>query len=464
MTEPAGDALITYAGTSTTADFDFDYCLQAKSHMVAYVLSSTGVQTDLTLTTHYTIPDSDINQIDGGTLTLVNSSSFPWMSSSTLVTGYTLVMKRVVPLSQSLNISTNSTTTPRSVEATLDKLVMIDQQQQRVLDRVITAPDTDDAETLVLPSATARANTILAFDADGEPTTAVLTSVGASITAQYVTLATDSSLTNERVLTGTANQITVTDNGAGGTVVISLPASITVTTANATTVAATTGNITTVNATTVAATAVTGTHVDTTSYIKTTPGAAPSLANGQQWSDSTQIAPAHRTGGMTEYGVRCIYSQDFVTVANTNTITTLMTTPHFGTNTIAANYLTAGKVLRVRAFGTYAITGTPTLGFVFWHTTTAGVMTRIDHTTAAASSWELDCTVHVVSTTVARVSQRLTGSVDSVITTPISGVSHNAAFTIDATQTQTIGLAVIWGAASSSNTLTVRGLTIEVMG
>src|SRR3990167_2590434 len=41
--------------------------------------------------------------------------------------------------------------------------------------------------------------------------------------ATYVTLSTNGTLTNERVLTGTSNQITVTDNGAGSTVVLSTP-------------------------------------------------------------------------------------------------------------------------------------------------------------------------------------------------------------------------------------------------
>lgn len=49
---------------------------------------------------------------------------------------------------------------------------------------------------------------------------------GAPVGAQYVTLATDATLTSERVLTGTANQVIITDNGAGSTVVLSLPQSI----------------------------------------------------------------------------------------------------------------------------------------------------------------------------------------------------------------------------------------------
>lgn len=44
--------------------------------------------------------------------------------------------------------------------------------------------------------------------------------------ASYVTLAVNATLTNERVLTGTANQVILTDNGAGSTIVLSLPQSI----------------------------------------------------------------------------------------------------------------------------------------------------------------------------------------------------------------------------------------------
>lgn len=49
---------------------------------------------------------------------------------------------------------------------------------------------------------------------------------GAPTDAQYVCLAVNGSLSAERVLTGTANQITITDNGANGTVVLSTPQDI----------------------------------------------------------------------------------------------------------------------------------------------------------------------------------------------------------------------------------------------
>ena len=47
--------------------------------------------------------------------------------------------------------------------------------------------------------------------------TAVTSAGGAPSNATYVTLSTNATLTVERVLTGTANQITLTDNGAGST-------------------------------------------------------------------------------------------------------------------------------------------------------------------------------------------------------------------------------------------------------
>lgn len=52
------------------------------------------------------------------------------------------------------------------------------------------------------------------------------TGSGAPTDAQYVALAVNGSLTNERVLTGTANQITITDGGAGAAVTLSTPQDI----------------------------------------------------------------------------------------------------------------------------------------------------------------------------------------------------------------------------------------------
>ena len=49
---------------------------------------------------------------------------------------------------------------------------------------------------------------------------------GAPTNAQYVVMALDATLSDERVLTGTTNQITVTDGGAGGNATLSTPQDI----------------------------------------------------------------------------------------------------------------------------------------------------------------------------------------------------------------------------------------------
>jgi len=53
---------------------------------------------------------------------------------------------------------------------------------------------------------------------------------GAPADASFVVISSDPTLTNERVLTGTADQITVTDGGAGNPVTISIPSSVSINT------------------------------------------------------------------------------------------------------------------------------------------------------------------------------------------------------------------------------------------
>ncbi len=69
-------------------------------------------------------------------------------------------------------------------------------------------------------------NYILASTTTGTLSWQNSTGTFAPIGAAYVTVGSDATLTAERALTGTSNQITITDNGAGSTVVLSTPQNI----------------------------------------------------------------------------------------------------------------------------------------------------------------------------------------------------------------------------------------------
>ncbi|MBI2644291.1 MAG: hypothetical protein HYW95_02140 [Candidatus Wildermuthbacteria bacterium] len=90
------------------------------------------------------------------------------------------------------------------------------------------APDSIASNVIwTLPSADGTSNQVLTTNGSGTLSwTTVSASGGAPTDAQYVLLAADSTLSAERILTGTANQITVTDGGANGNVTLSLPQSI----------------------------------------------------------------------------------------------------------------------------------------------------------------------------------------------------------------------------------------------
>lgn len=88
----------------------------------------------------------------------------------------------------------------------------------------IACPATTANYTVTWPNAQGAATTVLLNDGSGNLSWASLSSFGgAANTEAFVTIGNTSGLTAERALTGTSNQIVVTDNGAGSTVVLSTP-------------------------------------------------------------------------------------------------------------------------------------------------------------------------------------------------------------------------------------------------
>lgn len=165
-------------------------------------------------------------------------------------------------------------------------------------------------------------------------------------------------------------------------------------------------------------------------------------------------------------------------VANTTTETIL-----FPNVTIPANFLQDGRSLRIRAFGQYSTTGTPTMIFgLRW----GGVAGTLLCKTAActtpsgvtAACWDLDITLTtrsngsagtVMANGTARVFAAVAGTVASAtgegLVTPMTngGVVTPAVATVDLTADTALSLTITWSAASASNTTTGLNYVLEAL-
>lgn len=130
-----------YDGNGTTATYSYSFKIFNQSHLLVTVKNDTTlVETTLTLTTHYTV--TGVNASSGGTIVLV-AGSFDWLDGSNyLDTGYSLTIRRVVPLTQVTDIRNQGAFFPETHEDEFDLLMMAIQQQQDELDRSIKLPET----------------------------------------------------------------------------------------------------------------------------------------------------------------------------------------------------------------------------------------------------------------------------------------------------------------------------------
>ena len=150
-----------------------------------------------------------------------------------------------------------------------------------------------------------------------------------------------------------------------------------------------------------------------------------------------------------------------VTVSNTITATAL------SSFTVPANDPAAGSVYRVEGYGVYSTTGTPTLQFIlYWGGTTGTVLASIPAVTLPSSitnaPFRYQATVTFRSTTsaVAQLALYLdtsttTDSVSSYLAVPSS------ATTVTTTSANALAVGVTWGTASSSNTISLLGGTVD---
>lgn len=130
---------ILYNADDSTVAFAFTFPITAESDMVVIHTDSSGVETTLMLTTHYAISASPWTS--GGTVTTV----------ATYATGETVLLKRVMPLTQATDYVENDPFPAETHEAALDKLTFVTQQIDEENDRAIKLPQSSAFTDLEIP-------------------------------------------------------------------------------------------------------------------------------------------------------------------------------------------------------------------------------------------------------------------------------------------------------------------------
>jgi hypothetical protein len=165
-----------FVGTGSASVFPFTFKVFAASNLnVIRLDSSTGVETTLVLTTDYTVTlNGNQNTNPGGSVTLV---------AGALASGFTLTITSDIANLQPTDLTNQGGFYPEVITDSLDRATIQIQQMADDLTRSIKTPISDGlALNMELPTAAQRANSFLAFDASGEPTTVTAGSSGAPAT------------------------------------------------------------------------------------------------------------------------------------------------------------------------------------------------------------------------------------------------------------------------------------------
>lgn len=172
-------------------------------------------------------------------------------------------------------------------------------------------------------------------------------------------------------------------------------------------------------------------------------------------------------------------------IANTTTETVI-----FPNVTIPANFMQDGRVLRLRAFGSYGTTSTPTLVFsIRWGGIAGTVLAKqaANVTTSATgggasmtSMWELEAYIQTRSngsagtlmtngSTILYTATLLTaGTVTNYgqpapIASGSTGGTTPVAVTVDLTSDTSLSLTATWGTANSANSIQGLNYTVEAL-
>lgn len=203
MTVPANLNRITYNGNGSTTVFAYTFPILAQGDLDVYLVSSAGVATLKTITTHYTV--SGEGELTGGNVTMITAPAV----------GEQLLIIRNVAITQESEYNDNREIPADTIEENLDKLTMITQQLDEVVGRSLTLPVQTSGVSAELP--TPEADAIIGWDAAG---TALENKIPADLSSAFdITLSVADAGKLVKVNSGGTNYEVAVPNGYTDTVI-----------------------------------------------------------------------------------------------------------------------------------------------------------------------------------------------------------------------------------------------------
>jgi len=189
------------------------------------------------------------------------------------------------------------------------------------------------------------------------------------------------------------------------------------------------------------------------------------LSNSPITNDTSQNSIRYSISSQTSYSSDIIFTQTASgTAANTVAQTNISSTG-VGSSTIGANYLRAGKTIRIQGKGFYSATGTPT-GTLRLNFNGSTVLASSAITLAAVTnrgfSFEIITTIRTTGSS-GTMFQQGEITLASSPTTLYGDLVSTTTTTINTTISTAITVTWQWSAMSPSNTITLTNLVIEMM-
>ena len=149
----------SYSGNGTLNTFNYTFKIFADADLQVIIRDATATETVKTLTTHYTVTGAGSGS--GGTI-VFTTGNIPTATE-------TVVLRRALPQTQSIDYIANDAFPAESHEEGLDRSMMAIQQLQEEVDRSIKLSRTNTMNTTEFAiGSTDRAGKIFGFDSNGE--------------------------------------------------------------------------------------------------------------------------------------------------------------------------------------------------------------------------------------------------------------------------------------------------------